>query len=264
MSCCESPWAIGFKPDEQQAPKHCHTEAEKLLSSVLRYHRLTFSLPTFFDLLNIAIASSLPDRLDPDIAQQIYDLVSNGPLRSLTFQNAIQSAVSGLANPSMRVDILHSLAVDKDRDEEDNADTAKRKRKTAMKTAPAARLALTTQLAVLLLPTGVTWEDEMMYDADVEVLLSHLNNVEEISGDIGFKKHKKSRKGVGPASSEYWTADILLAAKLRLIRSLEIVNRQWKGDRPQGDHLLPRLEDKSALTEIRTEIVSYTSHHNLS
>ncbi|ORX40781.1 Urb2/Npa2 family-domain-containing protein [Kockovaella imperatae] len=236
------------------APKFCSAEAEKLLSSLLRYHQLTFSLPAFFTLLREAILSLFPGSLDVSVTRQIYDLLKSGALLSDSLQSLVRSSLTALTGPSVRKEIWSSLSYSTV-----GTETRGKRKQKERADHEAAFLALSVQLAILVLPSGCPLEDDDSYNQGAAALLSQLDEADPASSDSNESKKRKARKSDTLDSATQWTGDILLAAKLRLSQTLELVDRAWIGDRPLAHTLLKRLQDASALAETKTAILSSLS-----
>ncbi|ORY31304.1 Urb2/Npa2 family-domain-containing protein [Naematelia encephala] len=71
----------------------CRIESRRLLSSILQYHRLAHTLPTWFSLLGMTLDTLFPDNLSEDSARLIYSTVDAGPLFDRRFRQDMVRSV---------------------------------------------------------------------------------------------------------------------------------------------------------------------------
>nr|XP_031859513.1 uncharacterized protein CI109_004975 [Kwoniella shandongensis]KAA5526585.1 hypothetical protein CI109_004975 [Kwoniella shandongensis] len=169
-------------------PAH-HATAAIILSSLLRFHQLTHSIPTFFSLIITSIQGLFNDNLPDDAVRSLYQLTVSGPLLSRPMREqlvaALRSTVPGKRRSSAWDSIFRSLFPDEP--------ITKKRKRSEHSSAAAARTAIHSRLISYSLQSATDSEDP----EDI------LPPVDEYIGDLSTK----------PRS---WSQSIANAAKIRV------------------------------------------------
>ncbi|BEI96791.1 hypothetical protein CcaverHIS631_0203800 [Cutaneotrichosporon cavernicola] len=197
------------------APDRCHIQARTLLSSILRYHTLTHSLEGYFILLSDAARGLFQPSLPTETLESLYTLVATGPLTERAFRTdlsaAVRSANLGGRRGIVWATILRTLA-NRTRDALEPETGGKRKRDPP---ACGARLAaILSRVSKIVLDASAharAGDDEGVVEEAVAAF-----------GDDWPAPAKKKRKSMGGDD----TAELLLAARLRVARSAGLLHRE--------------------------------------
>lgn len=190
------------------SPARTHAAARALLMSVLRFHQLTHSLGSFFDLLCDAVTGLFDSALPSAALAAVYTLVAAGPLADKAFQDDLGAAVRS-TNLAGRRSAQWAALLDDIGRRVRTALAGKRKR---TEDAPARLVAVLSRLAGVVLAAG---SRARAGDDEVEGAIgaSARAFVEE-EGET--KKKRKSNDA----------DDLVEAARLRVARSARLVRTE--------------------------------------
>ncbi|WWD20814.1 hypothetical protein CI109_105291 [Kwoniella shandongensis] len=216
----------------QDTPPAHHATAAIILSSLLRFHQLTHSIPTFFSLIITSIQGLFNDNLPDDAVRSLYQLTVSGPLLSRPMREqlvaALRSTVPGKRRSSAWDSIFRSLFPDEP--------ITKKRKRSEHSSAAAARTAIHSRLISYSLQSATDSEDP----EDI------LPPVDEYIGDLSTK----------PRS---WSQSIANAAKIRVsIHAERLLLRPLMAVEELSENIRDDSELRSEASSSRPNCLYYT------
>ncbi|KAK4684806.1 hypothetical protein P7C73_g5358, partial [Tremellales sp. Uapishka_1] len=235
------------------SPAKVHASSLALLSSLLNYHVLTHSLPTFIDLLTSSLESLFPNNLPPEVVEALYTLVANGPLTDIAFGNSLKRGIRGMnvggRRSSTWAGILDSLlkgiktALTPSSLLPNGGETKKRKRTSGITASSAAIVGIASRLVKMVLDSSTSAKAGAV---ETEEVLHAAVGIWELDEE---KPRKKRRE---------WTSDVLMASRMRILRSAQMLQRNDVRYRMgREDEVVGVIGVAEALPELRLEAVEY-------
>ncbi len=206
----------------------------------------------------------------------LHDLVTTGPITEKGFAREFQAALRSLniggrrssAWANIVLDLVNSMGLDqndqnKTNDDDSSAPTKKRKRDSGAIGVTSAVVSIQSRILKLSIDSARYAQagDKQVEDCfeSVSSLLQNLDayGQEAMDSILGSKKSKKDIGNKSIMVATDWSGDLILAAKLRISRSLDLVIRKQQMDSLDG--VLIKLNSSETLPEARLEIVRLRS-----
>ncbi|OXB39545.1 hypothetical protein LQV05_000603 [Cryptococcus neoformans] len=243
------------------APSDQHTIATRILSSLLRFHQLTHTIPAFFTLLITSLRGLFDSSLPEDITQPLYQLTIKGPLVTKHFREEVVAALR-TANPGKRrsahwnlafgelARVLQDLVASEPEPEENSK---KRKAPHDPPSSSASLIGIHSRLLSHCLEAALetTYDGEPSNDA-LSNFLPFLEDWSNTPLEVS-KLHKKGSSDVGVI----WPVAVSAAGRLRVIRCAEKLLRRQLGKDKDLSEVLGR---SACPDELKLELVRFMYH----
>ncbi|WVO20507.1 uncharacterized protein IAS62_001804 [Cryptococcus decagattii] len=243
------------------APSDKHIVATRILSSLLRFHQLTHTIPAFFALLLTSLRGLFDSSLPEDITQSLYQLTVKGPLVARNFREELVAALR-TANPGRRRSAYWNLVFGElarglqdlvASEPEPEAKSKKRKAPHDPSSSSAALVGIHSRLLSHCLEAALetAYDGEPSNDA-LSNFLPFLQDWSSTPVEVP-KLHKKGNNNVGVV----WSATVVTAGRLRVIRCAEKLLRRQLG---KGEDLSEVLGWNACPDELKLELVRFMYH----
>ncbi|WVQ85973.1 hypothetical protein IAT38_008141 [Cryptococcus sp. DSM 104549] len=257
------------------APVAHHPIATTILSSLLRFHQLTHSIPAFFTLLSASLSGLFSASLPDAVIHSLYQLTIPGPLIARPFREELIAALHA-GNPGQRRGVvwnnvfgglatsLRGLAVP-EAGGVTEGNSKKRKRaegdaEGALSASSAAMVGVQSRLLAYCLDAAA----DTTYDGEPEkdALAAFLPFLEEWSSAVPEVSSTPAGKGKKTAAGKAegrgaWSAAVDGAGRLRVVRSVEKLLRRRCA--PE-EELAGLLLNRASPVELQVELVRFMLH----